>query len=103
MSDDTFRYSSRDWFGKASAGVILGFAIALAWTGVVAWLGPEGLMHSSGKTQLNMWLMAPIWATIVSFCFLFKSTLRAWLWLGLVTFISFGGLFAAKAILGGGA
>lgn len=103
MSDNTFRYSSRNWFGKASAGAILGLALALALSGLFAWLWPGGLMHSSGKTQLNMWLMSPIWALILGFCFLFRSGLRAWLWLGGMTIVSFAALFAVKSVLGGAA
>jgi len=103
MSNDTFRYSSRSWFGKASAGLILGFALALSLTGLLAWLWPGGLMHSSGKTQLNMWLMSPIWALVLGFCFLFRTGLRAWLWLGGATLLSFAVLFAVKAFLGGAA
>ena len=101
MSDESFRYSSRNWLGKASAGLILGFALALSLSGLWAWLGPGGLMHSSAKTQFNMWLMSPIWALVLSFCFLFRSGWRAWFWLGLASAISFGLLFAAKHFLGG--
>ena len=97
--NEQFRYTSRDWFGKASAGIILGLALALALTGLFAWVGPGGLMHSSAKTQLNMWLISPIWAFILSSCFLFRSGWRAWGWLGLANIIAFGLLFAAKAAL----
>ena len=70
MSDRPFRYSSRNWFGKASAGLILGFVIAIALSGVWPWAGPGGLMASSinaatrrssissvteGKTLSNSW------------------------------------------------
>ena len=103
MSDDAFRYSGRNWLGKASAGLILGFVIALSLTGLFAWLWPGGLMHSSGKTQLNMWLMSPVWALILSFCFLFRTGLRAWLWLGGMAIASFSTLVAVKIYLGGAA
>ena len=97
--NEQFRYTSRDWFGKASAGLILGFGLAIALTGLFAWIGPGGLMHSSAKTQLNMWLISPIWALILSACFLFRSGWRAWGWLGLANTVAFGLLFAAKAAL----
>lgn len=103
MSDDTFRYSSRNWFGKASAGLILGFGLALALTGIWAWAGPGGVMDSSGKTQLNMWVMAPVWTLTLSFCFFFRTGLRAWAWLSLANLIAFSILFLAKFMLGGSA
>ena len=98
---ETFRYSSRDWLGKSSAGIILGFALAIALSGLFAWAGPGGLMHSSAKTQINMWMIAPIWVSVLSFCFFFRSGLRAWLWLGGATLLAFGALFLVKAWLGG--
>ncbi|MAN73709.1 MAG: hypothetical protein CME84_06410 [Henriciella sp.] len=101
MSDRPFRYSSRNWFGKASAGLILGFVIAIALSGVWAWAGPGGLMASSIKTQLNMWMVPPIWALILSLCFFFRSGVRAWAWLGLAAVICAGALYVAKFLVGG--
>lgn len=71
--------TSRNWAGKASAGVLAGFALALAASGLFYRLLPGG---GDGKLQLAMWLMAPLWAGVICFCFLFRSGLRAWLWLG---------------------
>jgi hypothetical protein len=34
------------------------------------------------KGQFVMWMMAPVWGLTLAFCFLFRSGLRAWLWLG---------------------
>jgi hypothetical protein len=102
MTRKTDFYSSHGWFGKASAGLILGFAIALAVSGIFAVAGPGGLMHSSAKTQINMWMMGLIWPLVLSFCFLFRSGLRAWFWLGLTTAILFAGLFVLKSVFGGG-
>lgn len=97
--NEGFRYSSSNWFGKASAGLILGFGLALALSGIFAWAGPGGLMQGGGKTQFNMWLMSPVWALVLSLCFLFKSGWRAWGWLGLANAIAFGVLFLAKTLL----
>tara|TARA_R110001606_G_scaffold117232_1_gene246623 strand:+ start:6568 stop:6879 length:312 start_codon:yes stop_codon:yes gene_type:complete len=102
MTDDAFRYSSRDWLGKTSAGLILGFALALSLSGLFALLWPGGLMHSSAKTQLNMWLMSPIWVVVLGSCFLFRSGFRAWLWLGGATLVSSTVLLAVKACLEAG-
>lgn len=87
------------WFGKASAGFVCGFTLAIALTGLFAWFGPGGLMHSSGKTQLNMWLVSPIWVTVLSVCFLFRSGARAWGWLLLANAVCFGLLFAGRALV----
>ena len=74
--------SSKDWFGKASAGVILGFALALGASGLLAWFLGVTDTYFATKGQLAMWFMSPVWAFVVSFCFFFSTGLRAWLWLG---------------------
>lgn len=80
------RLHSRDWFGKASAGAVLGLAIALLITSIFTLLvvptDPEAM---SGKAQFAMWMVAPVWAAILSFVFLFQNGRRAWLSLGMVT------------------
>jgi len=90
---------SEDWFGKASAGFVCGFTLAIALTGLFAWFGPGGLMGSSGKTQLSMWLVPPIWVATLSVCFLFRSAARAWGWLLLANAMCFGLLFAGRALV----
>lgn len=73
--------SSRDWFGKVSAALPLGFTLALGVSGLLAWaLGVNDTFFST-RGQLTMWSMAPVWAGVVSLCFLFRTTLRAWGWL----------------------
>lgn len=91
--------TSRDWLGKSSAGLILGLTLAIGLTGLFAWFWPGGLMHSSAKTQMNMWLVAPIWTGVLSFCFLFRSSLRAWLWLGGANLLTWGLYFAGHAVI----
>lgn len=73
--------SSRDWFGKSAAGLILGFALALGAAGVFQRLAGVGDTFFSTKGQFAMWLMSPVWALTLSFCFLFRSATRAWSWL----------------------
>lgn len=85
----------RDWFSKTSAGVILGFTLALAFAGLFAWLAPGGL-DAPNKFQIVMWLIAPIWLTTLSLCFLFFSGVRAWLWLGGANLFAYAGLFACR-------
>lgn len=88
--------SSRDWFGKVSAGLILGFLLALGISGLFRHsLGVEDAFIST-KGQFAMWLISPIWAGILSFCFLFSSPRSAWGWLGL----SSGIIWALLIMLG---
>lgn len=90
--------SSRDWFGKAAAGLILGFALALGISGLLAWtIGVSGTFFST-RGQLTMWAIAPIWCAILSFCFLFRSGLRAWAILGLATAAVWAALFATGTL-----
>lgn len=91
-------YTGKGWLGKASAGIILGFTLALGISGLFMWITSSGLMAGSGKTQFAMWLVAPIWAGIASFCFLFRSGWRAWGWLALANAIAFALLAFAKTI-----
>ncbi|RMH89539.1 hypothetical protein EBB59_10210 [Lysobacter pythonis] len=78
------RLQSAHWFGKTCAGVVLGLVIAVAASGLFAWFGPGGIAPDGGKNQFNMWLVAPVWAGVISGVFLFRDSLRAWAWLGAV-------------------
>ena len=93
------RLESRHWFGKTCAGVLLGFGLALALSGLFAWLGPDGIDAGSGKRQFNMWLMAPVWATVLSFVYLFRTSLRAWLWLGAANGVAWSAFLGLRAWL----
>ncbi|MCH1919591.1 hypothetical protein L9G15_09120 [Shewanella sp. A3A] len=70
-----------DWISKTAIGLVLGFALALALVGLFAWFGPGGI-EARDKYQFNMWLVAPIWLSVVSLVYLFHSAARALLWLG---------------------
>lgn len=99
MSPAKPRLESRHWFGKTCAGVVLGFGLALALSGLFAWLGPDGINAGGGKNQFNMWLMAPIWATVLSFVYLFRDSLRAWLWLGAANALAFAALWLVRGAM----
>jgi len=71
--------SSRNWFGKASAGLVLGYVLSIGLAGLVFFLGHPG---GSDKLQFVMWAVAPVWCLVLGFCFLFRSGRRAWMWLG---------------------
>lgn len=75
--------SSRNWFGKASAGLILGFTLALGFSGLLSWALGVGETYFSTRGQLTMWSISPVWCGVLGFCFLFRSGARAWGWLAL--------------------
>lgn len=91
------QFSSRDWFGKVSAAVILGFVLALGSAGLFRALSGVDNAYFTTKGQFSMWMMAPVWALVLSFCFLFRSGWRAWLWLAGANIAVWG----AIALLGG--
>ena len=99
MSGARTRLQSRHWFGKTTAGVVLGYALSVALSGVIALLTPGGLA-GEGKLQFNMWMIAPLWATVLGFVFLFRDGRRAWSWLGAATLAASGLLALLKAWLG---
>ena len=89
--------SSRDWFGKASAALILGFLLALGTAGLFRILGSVEDAFMSTKGQVAMWMMAPVWALVLSLCFFFRSGVHAWGWLAAANAV----LWSMIAILGG--
>lgn len=95
MSATRTRLHSRHWLGKTGAGVVLGYTLAIALSGVIAWLTPGGL-EGEGKIQFVMWTIAPIWAGVLGFVFLFRDGRRAWLWLALANAVAFALLWAVK-------
>ena len=90
--------SSRDWFGKASAGLIPGFLLSLALSGLLYWAIGAGDSFQSVKGQVTMWAISPIWSLILAFCFLFRSPTRAWGVLGLASGLGWLALFATGAL-----
>lgn len=91
------RLQSKHWLGKTSAGLILGFGLALSLSGLFAWWGPGGIDGGSGKLQFNMWLMSPVWVLVLGLVYLFRDSLRAWLWLGAANALAFAVLYAARS------
>lgn len=88
--------TSRDWLGKTSAGLILGFLLALGLSGLLARaLGVDDTFFST-RGQLTMWSMSLSWSLVLSFCFLFGSGLRAWAWLALANALVWLPLLAGR-------
>ena len=96
----TGQLTSRDWFGKVSAGLLLGFVLSLGLCGWFAAFGPGSISFMSAQGQVTMWLMSPLWVGILSFCFLFRSGPVAWVWLSLANLGVWGLLFAKRFLAG---
>ncbi|WGL17575.1 hypothetical protein PVT68_04605 [Microbulbifer bruguierae] len=92
--------SSSNWFGKASAGVIAGYLLTIAICGIFSRFGPLEVGSFSAQAQITMWLMAPVWALILSFCFLFQNGWRAWAWLGGANMVLWGILLIGRFVIG---
>lgn len=80
------------WVGKSTAGVLLGFTLAVALAAGFALFAPGSLQLYNGKHQLTMWLTGFLWAFILAGTFLFRDGRRAWLWLGVANLICYGAL-----------
>ena len=61
------------WWLKTSEGLILGLTLSYALIGTFAWYGPGGI-DAAVKVQFNMWMISPIWLTILTFSYLFKTS-----------------------------
>lgn len=90
-----------DWLSKTLAGLLLGFALALA---ASAWLAMllAGLPISE-RGQLAMWSVPPVWLGVLSGVYFFASGGRAWLWLGGASLLAHGALLAVRLAGPGGA
>jgi hypothetical protein len=69
-----------DWWSKTLAGAVLGLTLAFAVCGLFAWWGPGGI-SAPNKVQFVMWMITPLWLVIFSLVYLFRTGLRAVLWL----------------------
>jgi hypothetical protein len=85
----------RDWISKSLAGAVLGLALALLASGLLAVLLADMPLPLRG--QLMMWLVPPVWLGIWSGVYFFASGLRAWLWLGAATTLCAGLLLALRS------
>ena len=83
------------WFAKGLAGLLLGLAIGIGISGLLAWVGPDG-PEASGKYMVVMWAVVPVWMLVLTFCFLFGSGWRAWAWLGGAAILVNAAMLAAR-------
>lgn len=79
---------------KSWAAALLGLPLTVGLVGLlaVAWPGRQDI------TALP-WMMTafPVWIGAMSLAFVFKTGLRAWLWLGGTTLLCFALLYGLKA------
>ncbi|MEI6894850.1 MAG: hypothetical protein V5789_09525 [Colwellia sp.] len=68
------------WWSKTLAGIFLGLSLSYALVIIFAWYGPGGI-DAPAKVQFNMWIISPIWLLIFSFTYMFKTGLKAALYL----------------------
>lgn len=80
------------WVSKTLAGGILGLALAYGFVAIFAWFGPGGI-NAPVKVQFNMWLVTPIWMLVLSFSYLFKTGLKAVMYLASANFLIYGVFF----------
>lgn len=86
------------WWSKTLAGVLLGLTLTYVLISMFAWYGYGGI-DAPAKVQFNMWMIAPIWLTILSMTYLFKTGVKAWLYLSLANLIAYGMFYLLGELL----
>ncbi len=76
------------WWQKSIAATLLGLTLSYALIGIFAWYGPGGI-DAAVKVQFNMWMITPIWLTIITFSFMFKTGRHAFIYLGAANLIAY--------------
>lgn len=84
-----------DWWLKSMAGAVLGFLLALACSGLLAWWGPGGIA-ADNKVQFNMWLIPFLWMPVFSLTYLFRTGWLAVGWLAGLNILAYGLLWLAR-------
>jgi hypothetical protein len=80
MAKESPRPIRPDWTSKTLAGLFLGMTFSLACSALFARLA--GGVAPPIRAQLTMWMVMPVWLTVLSSSYFFESGKRAWLWLG---------------------
>ena len=84
-----------DWWTKTITGLVLGFTLALAISGLFAWVGPGGIAAPQ-KVQFVMWLITPVWMLILSLIYLVRTGVRALTGLLIANALAYALLFLVK-------
>lgn len=79
--------------GKSLAAALLGLPLTIGIIGLVVLLWPGELTRI---TLLWLLLAFPVWIGVMSLAFLASSAVRAWVWMGSVTLLSFGLIHLVK-------
>lgn len=88
---DHAELTSRDWLSKVTAAVLLGFTASVAITCLFNLVADVRDSFFDARGQIAMWAVAPLWTSILGFCFLFRSGRRAWCWLACANLLLWGG------------
>ena len=91
--------SSRNWFPKASAGLVLGLGLSLALVGIVGLLCHTNGDPRSPASQYLMWLVAPVWTAVLGVCFMFRTGWRAWGVLGAINILLWGAYMGLRSVM----
>ncbi|MEN3112056.1 hypothetical protein ACFONG_19120 [Uliginosibacterium paludis] len=86
----------RDWVSRTLGGTLLGFTMAIGCSGLLTVVLAAADVALGTRAQLAMWLVPPVWLSVLGACFMFASGLRTWLWLGLANLVVFGAYFIAR-------
>lgn len=76
------KYTNKSWPSKLLAGLVLGLLISIGVGGLILKYNFGDIGIYSIRGQFLMWTIAPLWLSILSVCFLFRSGASAWLYLG---------------------
>jgi hypothetical protein len=78
---------SGHWTGKTTAGIVCGFTLALALSGLLVRLAP-GSSGDATKAETAMLSVPLVWTAVFSAAYLFRTGLRAWLGLGALSLLA---------------
>jgi len=91
--------SSRNWFPKVSAGLVLGLTLALSFVGIFGLLCHANGDPRSPVSQYLMWFVAPVWTAILGSCFMFRTGWRAWGVLGGGNILSWAVYIGVRSVM----
>ena len=83
------KLAARHLFLKGLAGLMLGFPLSL-WISWLIMYSGWGPVFAPARDQVSMWLVAPLWATVLSLVFLANTFARCLLWLIAANLIAAG-------------
>ena len=81
---------------KVLAGMVLGFTLAVAVSGLYGWLGPNSLMD---KYMVVLWFIVPVWTAVIALSCVFRRAWQVWGVLLLANGVAFALLWAVRVWL----